>query len=348
MENTRDTICNAWSSTSDYPTNSNDQWVVRRNRGEVAYGELAVRRTIRSWHPMQTVLVGIPGYEKLLPPICLAAISESAQVHFQRRMYLVFLLWSIIAVALYMTSFMHDFTRLRKLAIVVSTFLLVITGDYFLNLRTRLGIEQRTLFFYWLQSSKRFRTGSVIYAFAMLLSGAIQFLVQDETADIQLSLAKYGLVFEFVQQGDWWRVVTGPFIHSGLVHFISNAGLIVFIGSLTYAIDTWKSIIVFIAGNIFSALFVYLFFKGGMDAYTGVSGGIFAMFGYATAHAIRFKANFPKGFAGLLFSIALLSGIAASIINPKVSDAAHISGFLCGLVLFSICPIWAKSVGRMV
>ena len=64
-----------------------------------------------------------------------------------------------LMVGMYALSFRSNPKNFSQLSVIVLFLLLIMAGDYFLNLRRKADLEQRALFFYWLQFSKRFKIG---------------------------------------------------------------------------------------------------------------------------------------------------------------------------------------------
>ena len=56
-----------------------------------------------------------------------------------------------------------------------------------------------------------------------------------------------------VRDGEFWRLIVGPFIHYSEIHFVINFSMLLFIGTFTWALLGPISMIVFLAGNTIGA-----------------------------------------------------------------------------------------------
>jgi membrane associated rhomboid family serine protease len=139
----------------------------------------------------------------------------------------------------------------------------------------------------------------------------------------------FGLFGPFVAEGEWYRLVTGGFLHAGLIHIAFNMFALYFLGRLLEpSIGTTRFLGVYVAsllGGAFGALLLT------PDALTvGASGAIFGIFG-ATFVIAR-----GRGFDEVARSIGVILLINLAI---SVGASSHISlgGHLGGLVAGVLC-----------
>jgi membrane associated rhomboid family serine protease len=141
----------------------------------------------------------------------------------------------------------------------------------------------------------------------------------------------FGLYGPFVAEGEWYRLLTGGFLHASLIHIGFNMFALYFLGRLLEpSIGTPRFLAIYFAslfGGAFGALLL------SPNALTvGASGAIFGLFG-ATFLIAR-----SRGFDAVASSIGivLLLNLALSI-----GGASHISlgGHLGGLVAGVLCSL---------
>jgi len=323
-----------WQSTADFPENEGDSWTFRNGK-KIYHGQELVEKKIRNWNPMSKILVGVPGSKKILPPICQNATADAVQFYVKRNTCITLSIFVLLAMVEFFMNQIHP-NNMKSKQIYSTTFILFLLtgGDYFFYLRKKDWLAERALFFYWLQTSKSYLKGIMLTSALMTGWGLIQLGLQRFSPDVDLAFNKYGLVYQLFDAGQWWRILSGPYIHNGLLHFISNAGMFVFIGALAYVISPWKSGLVFFFGNIFSAASVLLFARGNQEALCGISGGILAVFMYVCTYMMWHKSDFPKGLGNLLLGICLSSLILACFAMPDASNTAHLAGIVFGLIFF--------------
>jgi rhomboid protease GluP len=153
-----------------------------------------------------------------------------------------------------------------------------------------------------------------------------------------LSLYHHGALYGVaVQHGEWWRIVTGAFLHGGLQHIFFNMIALWQIGALCEALF----------GRVrFAALYIIAMVASGVaityltpeQVTVGASGAIFGLFGGLVAAGLRLgqrggiliKQTLPVIVINLIFTFAV----------PNISITAHIagliSGFVAGFVLFAV------------
>jgi membrane associated rhomboid family serine protease len=128
-----------------------------------------------------------------------------------------------------------------------------------------------------------------------------------------------------VQAGDWWRIITAGFLHSGVLHLAFNMYFLYFIGQLLEpAIGKLRfGLIYFVSllGGSFGALLL------SPNAVTvGASGAVFGLMGAAIL-AMRARGVDPMQ-SGL--GVTLLLNLGITFLIPNISIGGHIGGLLAG------------------
>jgi len=140
--------------------------------------------------------------------------------------------------------------------------------------------------------------------------------------------------------GEWWRLVTTMFVHSGMLHLLANiAGLVQLglilerlVGHLTFAA-------VYVAAGIFASLVSLSVHP--VAANVGASGAIFGIYGLLLASSIwgllhrstvtiSLRAAKRLGPAAAVF---ILYNVATDGLESGAALAGLVTGFVCGLVL---------------
>ncbi len=144
----------------------------------------------------------------------------------------------------------------------------------------------------------------------------------------QSSLLADGSVSRFaIDQGDYWRLLTSGFLHTGLLHLLFNMfALYVLGGMLEPAIGRLRFAIVYFV-SLFAGSFGALLFEA--DAATaGASGAIFGLMGAAVIVMRDRGINPMESGIGLWIGLNLL--ITFTI--PGISIGGHIGGLVGGLL----------------
>lgn len=149
---------------------------------------------------------------------------------------------------------------------------------------------------------------------------------------IERVLAEAALIPAAVlQNGQWWRIITGAFLHGGLIHIGVNMLSLWFLGRfIEYALGSWRMFVVYMFSLIASGLGV-VFFSNPMVATVGASGAIFGLFG--ALFAIGFKLGKP-GMDLVRANVGILVlNLIITFTVPVISWQAHVAGLLAGFAL---------------
>lgn len=144
-------------------------------------------------------------------------------------------------------------------------------------------------------------------------------------------LAQGALVPAIVAQGEWWRLLSSIFLHSGMVHLGFNMLSLYFLGSLVEeAFGRGRFLALYVVSGLAGGV-AYLYFSGFETPAVGASGAIFGLLGSVLGYSLRrgtFSLRNPLIFQ-LLFLTAFNLYLGFSI--PNISNTAHIGGLIGGL-----------------
>lgn len=141
-------------------------------------------------------------------------------------------------------------------------------------------------------------------------------------------LTERGLTFgPLVAEGEWWRLVTGGFLHAGLLHIGFNGYLLYQLGMLLEpALGRSRFLAVYTAGLAGGSAGVMLL---SWDAPTlGASGAVFGLMGAAMVMLRRRGINPWQTQIGSL----VLLNLVITFIIPQVSIGGHLGGLAGGAV----------------
>jgi membrane associated rhomboid family serine protease len=140
-----------------------------------------------------------------------------------------------------------------------------------------------------------------------------------------------------VADGEWYRIVTGGFLHAGPVHLLFNMFALYVLGSLLEpAIGTPRFVALYFASLLAGALGALALSDAG-DNTVGASGAIFGLFGAAFVIARGRGLDAVAGEIGLL----LLINLALTFGIPGISIGGHLGG-LAGGVLCALAILAAE------
>jgi membrane associated rhomboid family serine protease len=156
-----------------------------------------------------------------------------------------------------------------------------------------------------------------------------------------------------LQEGQWWRILTGAFLHGGLIHIGVNMMSLWFLGRfIEFALGSWRMLLVYMVSLVASGLGVVYFSANPLVATVGASGAIFGLFG--ALFAIGFKLGKP-GMDLVRANVGILVlNLIITFTVPAISWQAHVAGLLAGFVLTyaiyfpprRVAPVVVDSSGR--
>jgi membrane associated rhomboid family serine protease len=139
------------------------------------------------------------------------------------------------------------------------------------------------------------------------------------------------------QDGQWWRILTGAFLHGGLLHVAFNMFALYQVGTIVELLFGKLRYValyaVSLAGSGLAVVYV-----APNDLTVGASGAIFGLFGALVAVGLRLGPR-GRGLIGQVLPVIVINLVLTFTI-PNISAAGHIggliTGFLAGLVLFMV------------
>jgi membrane associated rhomboid family serine protease len=134
-----------------------------------------------------------------------------------------------------------------------------------------------------------------------------------------------------LQDGQWWRIFTGAFLHAGLIHIGVNMISLWSLGRFVeWTVGSVRMFVIYMVSLVASGLGV-VFLSGPLVPTVGASGAIFGLFG--ALFAIGLKLGKPgmdlvKANTGIL-----VLNLIITFTVPSISWQAHVAGLLAGFVL---------------
>lgn len=144
---------------------------------------------------------------------------------------------------------------------------------------------------------------------------------------VQSSVDAEGILYgPLVGAGEWWRLVTGGFLHGGLIHLGMNMYVLYMIGpQLERLLGSLRFVGLYVASLLAGALGVMI--VSPMSATLGASGAIFGLLGAAAAFQLSNRINIWQSGLGRLI---LINVVITFTLSQYISVGGHIGGLLGG------------------
>ena len=147
-----------------------------------------------------------------------------------------------------------------------------------------------------------------------------------------LNLLRFGAMqYDLFIHGEWYRVLTAAFLHSGLMHLAGNTlSLYIFGFRVEKYYGTLSFLTIYfcaaIAGNLANAYFLP------QGVLVGASGGIFGLIGAALA-VTQLTRKQLEGMTFYTICLMIAYNLVYGFTNPRVGNVAHIGGLIAGYAI---------------
>jgi len=148
----------------------------------------------------------------------------------------------------------------------------------------------------------------------------------------------------YIENGEWYRLITAVFLHGSLDHYFSNMLLLYFMGDmLERRVGSVKYLFIYLAsgviGNLVSCLHEYI--TGSYYISFGASGAVFGIIGMLFYMVLRRQETIRISVLSMTFMVAYC--IYSSFVGEHINVAAHLGGLLGGMLLMVVFERRRKS-----
>jgi membrane associated rhomboid family serine protease len=162
-------------------------------------------------------------------------------------------------------------------------------------------------------------------SFALIAINVAVFIAQLATADAVVSVGDLGRMDgDLVARGEYWRLLTGEFLHASPLHLVLNMfALYLFGPAAERALGTARFIAAYLTMAVTASTLVYVL--NGPPT-VGASGAIFGLFGLVFVLMVKSGQDVRS-----LLVLLVINGLIS--LNAHISWQAHLGGFLSGVLL---------------
>ena len=172
----------------------------------------------------------------------------------------------------------------------------------------------------------------------VILVGLAQLLPGDATSAAGLVKSDY------LTKGEWWRLLTAPFLHGNPLHFLLNAAALLYLGKRVEVFARWPHLpLVFLfsacIGGEASARFL-------ASTSVGASGGLMGWLGFLLVFESLHSRLVPRAATRRLLGGIVATALIGLVGYRFIDNAAHIGGLLGGMIYAAIVFPKSSSVNR--
>jgi rhomboid protease GluP len=139
----------------------------------------------------------------------------------------------------------------------------------------------------------------------------------------------------YIMEGEYWRLITPTFIHSGFSHMLFNSfSLMLFGPALERMLGSGRFSLIYLLSG-FIANVATLLLEPLSYTHVGSSGAIFGLFGYYLAIIMFRKHMLSKQNSQIILTLCVVS-LIMTFLQPNINIIAHLFGLLGGFLLGAI------------
>lgn len=151
-------------------------------------------------------------------------------------------------------------------------------------------------------------------------------------------ILNYGIGFNIAIYADneYWRLITPIFLHANVGHVLFNSFALVLFGpALERMIGKVRFITFYLATGIIGNIATYLIDMTSFTPHLGASGAIYGLFGIYMFMTF-FRRHLIDQQSAQIIRIIFIIGLVMTFIRPNINIAAHLFGFLGGMMIAPI------------
>lgn len=148
-------------------------------------------------------------------------------------------------------------------------------------------------------------------------------------------IGDFGVVGQAVADGEWYRLITGGFLHAGLLHIAFNMFALYFLGKvLEPSVGTLRFVMIYFS-CLLAGSFGAILLSGSHVVTVGASGAVFGIFGAVFVIARGRGLNDMAREVGIILAINLALTFTISGISIGGHLGGVIGGAICGLIVIA-------------
>jgi membrane associated rhomboid family serine protease len=176
------------------------------------------------------------------------------------------------------------------------------------------------------------------------LAFVAQVIIDGSLLSFETTLQQAGLIKPAYRSGEYWRILTAPMLHGGILHFVMNALALLYLGKRMEVFARWPHVP---AVFIFSALMAGETTSRLTDAASvGASGGLMGWLGFLLVFETLHTHLVPRSSRRMLLAAIFITALIGIIGYRFIDNAAHFGGLISGMIYAAIVFPKSSSVAR--
>ncbi|MBQ2639884.1 MAG: rhomboid family intramembrane serine protease [Bacilli bacterium] len=152
-------------------------------------------------------------------------------------------------------------------------------------------------------------------------------------------IAKFSVFGEYIRAGEYYRLITGIFIHGGIMHVAFNCYALYVIGSqIENFYGKFKYLVIYLFSGLMGSLFSITF---STHMSVGASGAVFGLMGSLVYFGYHYRVYLGNVIKSQIIPLIILNLILGML--PGIDNYAHIGGLIGGTIISIALGVKDKS-----
>lgn len=186
-----------------------------------------------------------------------------------------------------------------------------------------------------------FKMKKPIITYSLVIINILMYIIPILFGTYNALLDKYSIYGPAVRTGQYYRLITGTFIHANIFHLFFNCYALAILGSqLESFLGKPKYLIVYLFSALIGSLFSVTF--AGNYYSIGASGAIFGLMGSLVYFGYHYRVYLGNVVKSQIIPLILMN-LGIGFLVPGIDNSAHIGGLLGGALITVALGVKNKS-----
>ena len=180
-----------------------------------------------------------------------------------------------------------------------------------------------------------------IITYSLVIINILMYIIPILFGIYETILDKYSIYGPAVRAGQYYRLITGTFIHANIFHLFFNCYALAILGSqLESFLGKPKYLVVYLFSAVIGSLFSVTF--AGNYYSIGASGAIFGLMGSLVYFGYHYRVYLGNVIKSQIIPLILMN-LGIGFLVPGIDNSAHIGGLLGGALITVALGVKNKS-----
>ncbi|HEY1121242.1 MAG TPA: rhomboid family intramembrane serine protease, partial [Haloferula sp.] len=168
---------------------------------------------------------------------------------------------------------------------------------------------------------------------AKALLGWWHYVISFGSLDPFTTVGKAGLTK--YAKSEWWRLLTGPFLHGHWLHWLMNASAMVYLGKRVECFARWPHMVM--------VLLLSMWIGGEASSHflvdkpsVGISGGLMGLLGFLLIFESMHRKLVPESARRRLLAGIVMTGVLGYVFRHFIDNACHAGGLVAGMIYAAV------------